>query len=798
MTRDGSMDAAQYNAYIEHMRQTEYPMLKGATYLDHAGTTLYSKSFLETFTKDMMGNLYGNPHSASQASQRSTHQVQDVRLQLLRFFDANPDDFDLVFVANATAGIKLVADALREHESGFWYGYHRDAHTSLVGVRELAQEHHCFRDDKEVEDWIEQGRHDTQNRLGLFAYPAQSNMNGRRLPLDWCGRMRDKGMLTLLDAAALLSTSPLSLADLDTAPDFTVLSLYKIFGFPDLGALIVRKDAAWASQKRRYFGGGTVDMVVSLKEQWHVVKSAHLHEQLEDGTLPIHSIIALKSALSVHRDLFGTLERVSEHTSFLAERLYSSLRSLRHGNDEPVCQIYKDVTSSYRDKSTQGPVVAFNLCDSRGQMVSNLEVEKLAHVRNINIRTGGLCNPGGIQSALNLSPWQMRDNFSSGQRCGSENDDVINGQPTGMIRASLGAMSTIEDVDTFVSFITEFFLDTSNAPFNRTDSPIMSLDVPVSEQLHIESLTVYPIKSCAGWRIPANTSWEVQPQGLAWDREWCIIHSGTFVALSQKKYPRMALLRPTLDFSAGLLRINCAAPIKGNSDTEISVPLSADPRCFTPSSKTSTPTNVCGDTVSSRIYASTHISSFLSSVLGVPCTLARFPANSASRHAKAHLSNSTSGKNPTPLTFSNESPVLCISRTSLNALNRVIKGRGGTAVPASTFRANIVISPPLHSPSETSTAYVEDTWKSLSVTSNKTRHSSEDSSKTADFKVLGKCRRCHMLCVDQQTAETRQEPFVTLAKTRREDGKVWFGIHLALHRGQKNGWVKIGDSVMAT
>jgi hypothetical protein len=28
-TRFGSMDAAQYNAYIEHTRQTEYPMLKG-------------------------------------------------------------------------------------------------------------------------------------------------------------------------------------------------------------------------------------------------------------------------------------------------------------------------------------------------------------------------------------------------------------------------------------------------------------------------------------------------------------------------------------------------------------------------------------------------------------------------------------------------------------------------------------------------------------------------------------------------------------------------------------------------
>ncbi|KAI5196020.1 molybdenum cofactor sulfurase protein-like protein [Aureobasidium subglaciale] len=787
-----NMDAAQYNAYIEQMRQTEYPMLKDATYLDHAGTTLYSKSLLEAFSADMMSNLYGNPHSASQASQRSTHQVQDVRLQLLRYFDANPDDFDLIFVANATAGIKLVADALREHESGFWYGYHRDAHTSLVGVRELAKEHRCFAEDKDVEEWIRQNGQTMHNRLGLLAYPAQSNMNGRRLPLGWCEKMRSQGVLTLLDAAALLSTSPLSLANLDTAPDFTVLSLYKIFGFPDLGALIVRKDAAWALQKRRYFGGGTVDMVVSLKEQWHAVKSAHLHEQFEDGTLPIHSIIALKSALSTHTDLFGTLNRISEHTSHLAERLYTSLLSLRHGNDEPVCQIYKDPLSTYGDGSTQGPVIAFNLRDARGQWISNLEVEKLAHVRNINIRTGGLCNPGGIQSALHLSPWQMKQNFSSGQRCGSENDDVINGQPTGMIRASLGAMSTLKDVETFISFITEFFLDSKSSPNNRTDSPVLMAEVPIVEQLHIESLTVYPVKSCAGWQIPPDTSWEVRPQGLIWDREWCIIHSGTSAALSQKKYPRMALLRPSLDFAAGLLHITCAVPIKGATCTEITVPLSADPRCFLPSSKTSTPTNVCGDNVSAKIYSDPSISSFLSSILDVPCQLARLPANSTSRHMKPHLR--TAGSEKMPLSFSNESPVLCITRMSVNALNKEIKAKGGIATPASTFRANIVISQPLHLPPGTELPHAEDSWSSVSIAKRDT----EAEAAEATFDVLGKCRRCHMLCIDQRTAEKRQEPFVTLAKTRRSEGKVWFGVHLALGKGQTRGWLRVGDAVVTS
>lgn len=213
----------------------------------------------------MIANLYGNPHSASSSSQLTTRRVEDIRLRLLRLFKADPDDFDIVFVANATAGIKLVMEAFRDQDDGYWYGYHRDAHTSLIGVREAARQHRCFTTDAEVDQWIEE--EDTLgSRPGLFAYPAQSNMNGRRLPLDWTRRIRvnkQGSVHTLLDAAALVSTSPLDLSDADGAPDFTVLSLYKIFGFPDLGALIVRKSAGTVFDKRRYFGGGTVEMVVS-------------------------------------------------------------------------------------------------------------------------------------------------------------------------------------------------------------------------------------------------------------------------------------------------------------------------------------------------------------------------------------------------------------------------------------------------------------------------------------------------------------------------------------------------------
>ena len=52
-----------------------------------------------------------------------------------------------------------------------------------------------------------------------------------------------------------------------------------------------------------------------------------------------------------------------------------------------------------------------------------------------------------------------------------------------------------------------------------------------------------------------------------------------------------------------------------------------------------------------------------------------------------------------------------------------------------------------------------------------------------------------MVCIDQETAEKDEEPFVTLAKTRRRQGKVYFGVHTALamkHLAQ-GARVRVGD-----
>lgn len=784
----------------------------GSTYLDHAGTTLYPKSLVDEFAAEMTSSLLGNPHSASPSSQLSTIRIEDTRLRALQFFNADPADFDLIFVANATAGIKLVAEALRAAPGGFDYAYHQSAHTSLVGVREEARSSICL-DDAAVEEWTNGEmplQHEAESVAPtLFAYAAQSNMDGRRYPLDWSQRLRNldrpygTSCLTILDAAAIAPTAPLDLRNSDVAADFTVLSFSKIFGFPDLGALIVRRQAFYTFDFKRYFGGGTVDTVVTNKEQWHAPKTHRLHERLEDGTLPIHSIIALDIAMRIHGKLFGSMSAVASHVSFLTRRLREGLQQLRHHNGMQVCQIYSLDHASSTDPSA-GPIIAFNIRNQAGAWISLAEVEKLASLKNFHIRTGGVCNPGGVAYALDLEPWEIKRNFSAGFRCGSDND-IIAGKPSGVIRVSLGAMSSIADVDAFVAFITDFYCE-------QTSPDEVSQDIPSGPELQPELLvagiTVYPIKSCGGFTVPQDTVWEVRPEGLAWDREWCLLHRGSGHALSQKRYPRMALIKPFLDFETGQLRITYTGSLSDPSQPKaVSVPLSSNPALFHASfsslltSHRPLSSRVCGEEISAKTYISDEINDFFTTVLGVPCMLARFPpggqaANKSARHSKAHLqkhqknydSEDSSYESlslqavsaitpPSPpdsdveqnnrrkILLSNESPILAINMASLRALNKEIVKNGGTDIPSAVFRANIVLDSSGSTNNNLKLAYAEDNWCKIRIGQQ-------------DFKMLGSCRRCHMVCINQDSAEKSQEPFVTLSKTRRFDGKVFFGTHM--------------------
>ncbi|KAH0536649.1 hypothetical protein FGG08_006494 [Glutinoglossum americanum] len=864
---------SDYNHTVEEIRDSEYPMLKGRTYLDHGGTTLYARSLIEAFSDDMITNLYGNPHSIATPSELSTHRIDQIRERALRFFNADPDEYDLVFVPNATAGIKLVMECFRDLDTsdptggspgkglpskteGFWYGYHRDSHTSLVGVRETAgPNHRCFKNDGEVEKWLNDAVDgngaegvgaSVEGRLGLFAYPGESNMTGRRLPLTWPGRLRrskhaaHRNTYSLLDAAALATTAPIDLSDAETAPDFTVLSFYKIFGFPDLGALIIRRESGHILQWRKYFGGGTVEMVVCIKDAWHSKKTTSMHDQLEDGTLPFHSIFALGIAMDVHERLFDSMESISRHTSYLSKRMYEGLLALQHQNGLPVCRIYKEDAVTYGDSKKQGATIAFNVQNSKGELVPYSEVERLADTRNIYLRAGGLCNPGGIAVYLGFAPWQMKRSFSAGHRCGNDaegSSEIVSGKPIGVVRASLGAMSSESDVTNFLDFVRDLFLEKQHlgTPLLHV-TPV--LRKPKTPQYQIECLRVYPIKGCGGYNIPSGRPWEVGAKGLYLDREWCIVHLDTGTALSRKRYPKMAKIRPIIDLDKGVLTISA---LHSEHQPELKISLSwsfledgdgyRNNRRHSSSNFRASASKVCGDPIPAHPYTSPHIVEFFSAAVGARCTLARFSASNTNstkdleaRHTKAYLRRSYSSNNVSglasakagrslasnrlppapsndaqvvtrPVLLPSESPISVITRNSLEWHNQQVKATKGKAAQPELFRANIVLAEMQSGETRgrkltpaAAQANIEDNWAFVRIGS-------------LSFELLGPCGRCHLTCADQIAAEKDNELFPVLARTRRFDGEVYFDqdpARVILRRDNPNAkkpTISVGDTV---
>jgi molybdenum cofactor sulfurtransferase len=442
---------------------------------------------VDAFAADLNSHLYGNPHSHSTPSEQAGRRIDEVREQALRFFGADPEEFDLIFVANATAAIKLVMDGFRDYRKrgsgmtpkfmqkwtkrSFHYYYHRDSHTSLVGLREFSSKQYCFHDDAEVEAWINKpGPVGASMPLTLFAYPGQSNMNGRRLPLTWPAKLKKHGSnaFTLLDAAALATTSQLHLSR--DKPDFTAISFYKIFGFPDLGALIVRKStAARILNARRYFGGGTVDMVVSIDEAWHAKRTTNLHSAHEDGTLPFHNIIALGQAMAAMDRVYGGIAAVGKHTASLAAELYSQLSSLRHeSNGKQLIMIYMDAGTVYGNAAVQGATLAFNVMRANGSFVGYEDVEKAADAEKIYLRSGGLCNPGGVATYLGWRPSDMKDAYKFGHRCSKPIQGMM-GRATGVVRVSFGACSSMRDIERLVDFLKATYIERVEPGKRSTD-----------------------------------------------------------------------------------------------------------------------------------------------------------------------------------------------------------------------------------------------------------------------------------------------------------------------------------------
>jgi selenocysteine lyase/cysteine desulfurase len=195
----------------------------------------------------LTNGVFGNPHSQNLTSLAMTNLVEHVREGVLRYFNADPEEYTAIFTPNATGALRLVGESYPFAPGGN-YLLTFDNHNSVNGIREFARAKGTqvtyipvvspdLRGDlSALEEGLLLARSGKHN---LFAFPAQSNFSGVQHPLTWIEQAQDRGWDVLLDAAAFVPSNRLDLSQWH--PDFVDISFYKIFGYPTgIGCLLAR------------------------------------------------------------------------------------------------------------------------------------------------------------------------------------------------------------------------------------------------------------------------------------------------------------------------------------------------------------------------------------------------------------------------------------------------------------------------------------------------------------------------------------------------------------------------------
>ncbi|MBK3520140.1 MULTISPECIES: MOSC domain-containing protein [Streptomyces] len=265
----------------------------------------------------------------------------------------------------------------------------------------------------------------------------------------------------------------------------------------------------------------------------------------------------------------------------------------------------------------------------------------------------------------------------------------------------------------------------------------------------VQSIHVHPVKALRG--VSPRTA-VVEPWGLAGDRRWTLIDDGGTV-VTQRESPRLALAAAE-PLAGGGIRLS--APGRQSLTVEVPEPSGT----------------VLVDVFRTKVEAvpaAAAAHEWCSAYLGTRVRLVHMddPALRRPVDPEYALPGET-------VSFADGFPLLVTTAASLEALNSLIAD-GPHAhegpLPMNRFRPNLVVAG--------TEPWAEDDWIRISVGD-------------VVFRATKPSARCVVTTTDQDTAARGREPLYTLARHRRRDGKVLFGLNLV---PVTPGTVGVGDPV---
>lgn len=256
-------------------------------------------------------------------------------------------------------------------------------------------------------------------RIAIVAVTWVSNVTGAVLPVEAITAMaKQAGAVTVVDAAQAVPHLPLQMTP---DMDFVAFSGHKLYS-PGSPGVLIGPCSAFQGLPVGDVGGGAVESVNSGGTHW----KTRVEEREEAGTPNVPGVVSLGTmATMLQRVGMGAVRRHDEAaTEALLTRLHAVPQCIVYGSDRP-------------GGVSRAGVVSFNLAH-----VPHAVVARILDERGVAVRNACFCAHPYVRRTLSEQPLpesSLREEFPD--------------RP-GMVRASVGPWTTVEDLDKLAAALT--------------------------------------------------------------------------------------------------------------------------------------------------------------------------------------------------------------------------------------------------------------------------------------------------------------------------------------------------------
>jgi len=341
---------------IEQIRQ-DFPLLnqkingKPLIYFDNAATTQKPQIMIDSLVK-FYTQQNSNTHSQHSLAEDISHQIDQIRIQILNFIQADSSEYSIIFTKNATEAINLVASSfgsiLEKNERIILT--QAEHHANLLPWQRLSKNNNLNLDFIKI---TADGLWDLSNLDTLLQKPTKfvclnwvSNVLGVINPINKILEIASKNNIySLIDGTQAIPHLEIDFRKFK--PDFFVFSGHKIFGPTGIGVLVAKTSIL--RQMPAYQVGGEMVKQATLFDSLY----QDGYQKFEAGTLNLAEIVGLSTSLEYFKNLLGKFD-IFEYEQQLKNRLLENLNRIsgikilaNHNNQIPLVSFYHNRVNDY-------------------------------------------------------------------------------------------------------------------------------------------------------------------------------------------------------------------------------------------------------------------------------------------------------------------------------------------------------------------------------------------------------------------------------------------------------------------